>query len=72
MRAVMGALRALTGPVLGAWTLCSTMDRILHPKILQLLWGLRVLGSRVPKASIPERRDSLARPSASRGLMMFA
>ena len=47
-------------------------DRILHPKILQLLWGLRVLGSRVPKASIPERRDSVARPSASWGLMMFA
>lgn len=61
MRAITGALRAPTGPMLGAQSLCKTMDQILHPKILQLLWGLRVLGSHVPKAPILARRDSLTR-----------
>lgn len=40
--------------------------------VLQLLWGLSVLGSHVPKASILARGDSLARPSVSWGLLMFA
>ena len=68
----MGALSAPTGPTLGARSLCKTMDRILHPKVLRLLWGLRVLGSHVPKASILARGDPLARASVSWGPLMFA